>query len=120
MKGTPRNVFGPQSANTSRSTLLLALVNMPFVLTAVATFSSESGTNFPRFVRNASRSAKPSGLICFSKPTGMSELGDGWKASISLRWIATRLPSASTTSIAVLLSAARRPVTTRPSSVDTV
>jgi hypothetical protein len=48
----------------------------------------EGGTYFPRFVRNASRSAKPSGLICFSKPTGMSELGDGWKASISLRWIA--------------------------------
>ena len=93
---------------------------MPLVLTAVATFSRFKGTNLPRAVRKASRSAKPSGLICFSNPIGISELGEAANSSIASRWIACRLPSASTISIAVLLSAARSPVNTRPSSVVTV
>ena len=66
-----RNVRELQSGNTSRSTSFSGPWNIPFVLTTVATFSSESSANSPRFVRNASRSAKPSGVICFSKPTGV-------------------------------------------------
>jgi hypothetical protein len=64
--------------------------------------------------------ARPCGWICFSKPTGISELVEGTNSSISSRWITCRLPSASTSSTAVLLSPASRPFTTRPSSVATV
>ena len=49
---------------------------------------------------------------------GFLKSENGTNSSTSARWIATRLPSASTSSMAVLLSAARSPVTTRPSSTS--
>ena len=59
-------------------------------------------------------------MICFSNPSGMSDLFEAMISSMSSRKMTCRLASLSTSSMAVRVSAASRPLKTRPSLVATV
>src|SRR5436190_16229892 len=72
LNGTPCTVFGDQSSKTIFSSLFKSL-NMPCVLSTVATLSSGTGRYLPRSARNASRFTNSSEETCFSKPSGMSD-----------------------------------------------
>lgn len=117
MNGTPSTAFGDQSRKMSRSASASSRTNTPRVLTTVATLRMSSGRYLPRAARSSSRFTSSSRVTCFSKPSGMSDFGDSTSSSMSSRSTTCFLPSGSYSSSAVLVSEAKRPVSTRPSLV---